>query len=101
MERVILPQAVGEALDTISRMDGYQLRLLEAMLHPKIELSSEMKVVDAWLDKGGQNFEILLQALVNGYEVEETPHHTKAKYRLEGALAVAMILGIEGVNNHE
>lgn len=72
-EKVKLPREVGNALDNISRMDAYKLRLLEALLHPNVKLSPDMEIVDQWADQESNNFEILLQALVNGYEAEQSP----------------------------
>lgn len=73
MEKVKLPKEVAEAIDTISRMQNWKMRIMECMFDDSRTLSKEMSIVKTFFFNTGDNGEIIMSALVNGYEVEMTP----------------------------
>lgn len=73
MEKVKLPREVADAIETISRMQNWKMRVMECMFDDHRSLSSEMSTVKTYFHYNGTNGELIMQALVNGYEVEQTP----------------------------
>ena len=85
MEKVKLPREVADAIDSISRMQNWKMRIMECMFDDQRSLSSEMATVKTFFHNNGTNGELIMQALVNGYEVEQTPEDkVRELFRVEG-----------------
>ena len=118
MEKINLPKEVAEAIEDFRRTQSLNRYILsKAYINDMDDNANErVKVVHKFCSENS-NFEMFLQALVNGYEIEQTPeeklrelykkwteqHETGVIDRqdeISGMVQTLSILGItiEGVN---
>lgn len=81
MSKVKLPREVAEAIDYY-RSVGYMNRAILDVIEELISAPSG-NILKAFVNQDDDNFDLLLQALVNGYEEEETPEDKLLKYYLD------------------
>jgi len=121
MEKVKLPREVAEAIDKL-KAEGYRPYPIVCKVHEGKSYDDRVSVLRKYaIDNDNK----LMHALVNGYEVEQTPEdrirqmyrewaekvteayksgdeesHKKYKCRIQGVMETLVILGIqiEGVN---
>lgn len=113
-EKVKLPREVGEAIShfftTTNRID-FPVQAIMKVAMEDVRYISSPDHCDAIKEyvKSYDNLKVLLSALVNGYEVEETPEEKIKKYyenhamKYDSAMAIRHVLDIlnikiEGVN---
>lgn len=115
-EKVALPREVAEAIEELRDIGLSTYSIVNRVGHKQslgsTGLTPYLKVIHAWVDEG--NGDILLSALVNGYEIKRTPHEELREYYqslddcdsydvvVSGAVETTLrILGItvEGIND--
>lgn len=75
MDKVRLPKEVSDAIDKLKNFDGHtNERIIRFVFDPKSNASFKLNEYAA-----SGHFEDILAALVNGYEVEETPEDKVSK----------------------
>jgi hypothetical protein len=115
-DKAKLPKEVVNALDDFrDTYGGYEWMVMAAIIREQFEKESHAEVViREFAKKDQQNFVMIMQALVNGYEVEQTPedevrdiyNRYLSPYNGIGASAIrdcldALNINIKGVNENE
>jgi hypothetical protein len=78
MNKVTLPKEVAEAIDGLLRLGRSKRDIISASTGGIVgERSAQIKM---FVDDSPENFEVLMSALVNGYEVEQTPEEKVREY---------------------
>lgn len=86
-ERVTLPKEVAEAIENYKNRKNHHWKqhLLGDISHSSYDnMWTDVKTIFDWKRKGQGNFDTLLSALVNGYEVEERPQITINPTEVDG-----------------
>ncbi len=73
MEKVTLPKEVAEALESLKADGLSNLRIAADALTAHVVRGTDYFTLRMFLSESNENDDILLSALVNGYEVEMTP----------------------------
>ncbi len=73
MEKVTLPKEVAEALESLKADGLSNLRIAADALTAYAVKGTDYFTLQMFLSESNENNDILLSALVNGYEVEMTP----------------------------
>lgn len=73
MEMVTLPKEVAEAISALREIGWSNVRIASALEHGKASDGSNVGMLRKFAYVDGDNEDLILAALVNGYKVEKTP----------------------------
>jgi len=77
--RVTLPREVAEALDSLRRQGGGNYEIVAAFIKRRKEIPEIKTLADAF-ELNKISFDDILNALVNGYEIEKSPEDKVREY---------------------
>jgi hypothetical protein len=77
--RVTLPLKVAEALDSLRRQGGGNYEIVAAFIKRRKEIPEIKTLADAF-ELNKISFDDILNALVNGYEIEKSPEDKVREY---------------------
>lgn len=73
MEKVTLPKEVAEAISALREIGWSNVRIASALEHGNASDGSNVGMLRKFAYVDGDNEDLILAALVNGYEIEKTP----------------------------
>lgn len=79
-EKVAVPREVAEAIDHMRTLSVSNYRILKAVERGDNYATSRSALIRDWAFEGRREPDLLLQALVNGYEVAKTPEESVREY---------------------
>lgn len=91
MEKVKLPRAVAEALDQIKTVHKYPIRAVIEKFTGNTFVTDYPALADYFEQDRSRRIETIMKALINDYEIEETPEEQIAAYYKKAIMQIGPI----------